>query len=105
MKYVLGPKVSGFSWIFCGKKHGYHKILVTCLMGSWFIVVFLKMLLMCAILLSSRNCTKKNFFIGRHGGKEIPLGACKNSFTLLAKIRNKEAKQFIRDTTVEIYKL
>ena len=77
MKYVLGPKVSGFSWIFYGKKHGNHKILVTRLMGSWFIVVFLKMLLLYAILLSSRNCTNKKFFIGRHGRKEIPLGSWK----------------------------
>ena len=105
MKYVLGHKVSGFSWIFYGKKHGNHKILVTRLMGSRFLVVFLKKLLLYAILLSSWNCTKKNFFIGRHGGKEIPLGACKNSFTLLAKRRNKEAKQFIKHTTVETNKL
>ena len=67
MKYVLGH----------GKNPGNHKILLTCLKRSGFIVVFLKMLLLYAILLSSRNCTQKNFFICRHGGKEIPLGTCK----------------------------
>ena len=82
-----------------------HKILLTHLMGSRFIVVFLKMLLLYAILLSSRNCTQKNFFIGRHRGKEIPLGACKNCFTMLANIWNKEAKQFTMHTTVERNKI
>ena len=87
------------------KIHGNQKKLLTRLMESGFMVVFLKMLLLYAILLSSWICTKKNFFICRHGGKEIPLGACKNSFTFLAKRRKEVAKQFIKHTTVEINKL
>ena len=74
-------------------------------MRSRFIVVFLKMLLLYAILLSSRNCTQKNFFIGRHRGQEIPLGASKNSFTMRANRWNKEAKQFTMHTIVEINKI
>ncbi len=105
MNDVLGHEVSVFSWVFCGKNTGNHKILLTYLMASVFIVVFLKMLLFYTILLSSRNCTQKNFFIGRHRGQEIPQGSCKNSFTLLGNRRNKEAKQFTRPTSVGINKI
>ena len=78
---------------FLLKKPLGNKFLLTSLKGSRFIVVCLEMLLLYAILFSSKIFTLKNFFIGSHGEKEIPLGSCNFFLSHLAHKQKKQRKQ------------